>query len=807
MKAFLFSIAVVCLLLVSAAFPIQAAWIDNGVPVCAASNNQENQVTASDGVGGMFVAWVDSRAADKDIYAQHIDASGAALWTPYGIPVCTEIGNQIDCVIVSDGVGGAIIVWEDLRNGTDFQLFAQRVSSSGLIQWGPDGILLSTTAVAANRAGIVTDGANGAIIAWEEWSGVSWDIYAQRVGPSGDLLWGVSGTPVCSNSSPQYFPRIAVDEAGGAVICWREERAGNLDIYAQRVNAAGNVLWTVDGVPACQQVNSQQNADIASDGSGGAIVVWEDVRNSSDDIYAQRIYYTGAAAWTLDGIPVAGSLNSMRTPMVMSDGGGGAFIVWREHLPSEYDMHAQRVDAAGALLWTSSGVPVVTAFGYQYYPAVVSDGYDGILVSWMDFRGAAYDIYSQRISAAGDIIWAVDGIPVCTADRDQNFPSMVSDGAGGALIAWKDSRSAVDSDIYAYQIDSQGRRGYRAPVIDSVQDVPGDEGGWVNVAWYATPFDYVSGEITEYSVWRALETPAALNMIEAGATVVNDPSDCLASAPSGGKDRLLRTSTLNGEAFFWEIASIAPAYRLEGYSAITGTRFDSTAVSTENHYFQIIAHTSDPGVFYVSESDSGYSVDNLAPGAPLGLAGEQLFSPEGLQLTWDPNTEPDLAGYKIYRGTTSGFSPGPGNFVASTPDTFSVDGDWDWSTGYWYKVAAVDIHGNESIFAVVGPEMVTGDDPMPAPDATFLAQNYPNPFNPTTEIAFGLKSDGFVNLSIYNAAGQLVTVLINESRPAGPYAAVWNGKAENGTTAASGVYFYRLITKEFEETKKMILLR
>ena len=86
-------------------------------------------------------------------------------------------------------------------------------------------------------------------------------------------------------------------------------------------------------------------------------------------------------------------------------------------------------------------------------------------------------------------------------------------------------------------------------------------------------------------------------------------------------------------------------------------------------------------------------------------------------------------------------------------------------------------------------------------------QNFPNPFNPNTTIAFGLKEQGHVSLRVYDAAGRLVVALIDESRPAGTYGAVWNGKAENGTTAASGVYFYRLITKEFEETKKMILLR
>jgi hypothetical protein len=189
----------------------------------------------------------------------------------------------------------------------------------------------------------------------------------------------------------------------------------------------------------------------------------------------------------------------------------------------------------------------------------------------------------------------------------------------------------------------------------------------------------------------------------------------------------------------------------------------------------------------------------------MGLAGEQIYSPEGMQLTWDPNSESDLAGYNIYRGTDSGFIPGPGSFVSSTPDTALFDGDWDWSAGYWYKVAAVDIHGNESPFAVTGPGEVTGDDPMPS--ATYLEQNFPNPFNPSTTIAFGLKKGGHVSLRIYDAAGRLVSVLVNESRPAGRYEEIWNGTDTAGGTAASGVYFYLLEAGAFKETRKMVLLR
>jgi flagellar hook assembly protein FlgD len=96
---------------------------------------------------------------------------------------------------------------------------------------------------------------------------------------------------------------------------------------------------------------------------------------------------------------------------------------------------------------------------------------------------------------------------------------------------------------------------------------------------------------------------------------------------------------------------------------------------------------------------------------------------------------------------------------------------------------------------------------MPVPDATFLAQNYPNPFNPSTTIAFGLKDSGHVSLRIYDAAGRLLATLIDESRPAGSYSMEWNALSPDGSSVSSGVYFYRLSTEEFAETKKMVLLR
>jgi len=100
-------------------------------------------------------------------------------------------------------------------------------------------------------------------------------------------------------------------------------------------------------------------------------------------------------------------------------------------------------------------------------------------------------------------------------------------------------------------------------------------------------------------------------------------------------------------------------------------------------------------------------------------------------------------------------------------------------------------------------------DPGDGPQlANYLDGNYPNPFNPTTTIRFGVKTQGHVTLKVYNVAGQLVKTLVDEIRvPAEEYKARWNGDTDSGVQAATGVYFYKLVMKDFAQTKKMVLLK
>lgn len=103
-----------------------------------------------------------------------------------------------------------------------------------------------------------------------------------------------------------------------------------------------------------------------------------------------------------------------------------------------------------------------------------------------------------------------------------------------------------------------------------------------------------------------------------------------------------------------------------------------------------------------------------------------------------------------------------------------------------------------------GPHLLTG---IHSTSLGSLSQNVPNPFNPVTTIAFSLSSREHARLAIYDVNGALVHAVVDETRDAGGHAATWDGRDESGERVASGVYFYRLTTPTFSQTRKMVLLK
>lgn len=425
----------------------------SGNPVSIAINNQISPAMTTDGSGGTIVAWQDKLSGKYEIYAQRMNSDGNAMWQTNGIPVCTQDSNY-NPIIVSDGSGGAIISWQSYRGSATADIYAQRVNSNGIVQWIFNGVPVCISVFDQDTIAMISDGLGGAVFTWQDYRSNNGypDIYAQRVSPVGIMIWTANGVDICSQAASQRGPKILSDGSGGAFVTWYDNRAGDYDIYTQRIGSAGAVQWTTNGVATCTMGTDQMKPDICTDGAGGAIISWYDYRSSTDyNIYAQRVGPGGAVVWGVDGVVMNNNVAYAQIdPKIVSDGLGGAIISWTDYRTGiTSDIYSQRVNSTGAVQWTATGIIICTAAGDQVKSQLVSDGNNGAYITWEDHRNAGNsDIYAQRIASNSVINWAATGYVICSAGSDQLNPAIVSNGNLGAIVVWQDYRSGNNFDIY-----------------------------------------------------------------------------------------------------------------------------------------------------------------------------------------------------------------------------------------------------------------------------------------------------------------------------------------------------------------------
>ena len=386
---------------------LQAQWSGDPTvnsPICAAGWNQTSPSLVSDGAGGAIIAfeYYHTFSTLYDIYVQHIDANGVLQWPVDGVPISTAAFDQRlrTPSIISDGAGGAIICWEDSRNGgSNVDIFAQRIDSSGTVQWTTDGVEICTATYSQFLPSIVSDGAGGAIICWEDSrNGISYDIYAQHIDANGVLQWTSNGIAICTANYDQTHTTIISDGSNGAIILWRDQRIlSNNAIYAQHVDAGGILHWSNNGV-LISQTGGYPYA--IGDGAGGAIITWQ----AAGDIHAQRIAANGSIQWGVNSVPICTAANNQDTPQITGDGNGGAIITWSDRRSvTNSDIYVQHINEIGVNLWDVDGVPISIAASNQNAPTITDDGAGGAIITWYDIRGPNYDIYAQCVDSSGAV--------------------------------------------------------------------------------------------------------------------------------------------------------------------------------------------------------------------------------------------------------------------------------------------------------------------------------------------------------------------------------------------------------------------
>jgi hypothetical protein len=450
-------------------YPARAQWMKDGIPICSAESGRWGATLVSDGLGGAIIAWRDARIysspSHTQIYIQRVTANGSISWTLNGIALY-EPSLQGTPQMISDDAGGAIVAWTDYRE-LKSDIYAQRIDGSGSAMWTAGGVAVCAADHSQYYIGLVPDGLGGAIMTWQDTRWGSWDVYTQRIDASGSPKWTSDGIPIFTHTLCPSHPQLVSDGSGAAIIIWQQPTGTNFDIgiYAQKVDATGSVEWAPGGIIIATITTDGSfpvmPSGIAPDGSGGAIVVWPDYRNGNWDIYAQRVDAGGSMLWTADGIAVSSASGTQEEPRIIADNSGGGIVAWQDFRSGACDLYAQKIDLSGAAQWTVDGAAICSADGNRKLSGLESDGSGGAILAWVDERNGSMDVFAQCVNAVGSVMWMVDGVPVCTASGQQYEDALTSDGQGGAVIAWTDERNLNSVpggilEIYAQKITAAG---------------------------------------------------------------------------------------------------------------------------------------------------------------------------------------------------------------------------------------------------------------------------------------------------------------------------------------------------------------
>jgi len=189
------------------------------------------------------------------------------------------------------------------------------------------------------------------------------------------------------------------------------------------------------------------------------------------------------------------------------------------------------------------------------------------------------------------------------------------------------------------------------------------------------------------------------------------------------------------------------------------------------------------------ELSSGISYIYCQPGMDTLI--DAIFSLEGFHDAWPEGGVVEVAIDYSWAGDING--DGIDDVLISAFESYSN----------WQDEGLIYIQSGKYGF----PLGVADENPVSIPDQIELSQNYPNPFNSGTVIKFTLPRSGFTTLSIYNLLGDKVVGLVNQNLQVGEHKIAWEGNDDNGNPVATGVYFYRITSGDYSQTKKMILLK
>lgn len=479
---YLYTISIVAL----ACLQSTAQWsnIHDNQKVSYLPGSAHNQVVIPDNHGGCYVIWQDERGQVNidQIYAQHFDSTGTPSWAADGIPLSPTGKLQKNLAAVSDGQGGAFVVWGDHRDTTNLpgstgpDIWGQRIDETGLL-WG-SGKGLITEPGEQGAPLIVADQSGGFIFSFEDGGDFqasrSEGYWMQRADANGVTLWSAGGELVhkqSSSFSTSIDLALASDGQNGAVLVYNEtafDPNTATNIYGHRMDQGGNRHWapvadTIAGIviergyPICDAPGSQINPRIDLDDEGHLIIGWQDKRDPAwqhGALFAQRLMADGSFLWSANGLQISpvgmGSANRFD---LATDQHGGVYFEYSTNGFMDHDLIRLKLDGTPA--WNNA-VNISDNMTYSSRLKATPDG--GVAIAWLatgiNQPGSEDGIMAQVFDSTGAELQP-GGILMSSYPEDKGAVEMAAGPQGEIFACWIDFRrtngqagSNADADLF-----------------------------------------------------------------------------------------------------------------------------------------------------------------------------------------------------------------------------------------------------------------------------------------------------------------------------------------------------------------------
>ncbi|MCB2212822.1 T9SS type A sorting domain-containing protein [bacterium] len=419
--------------------------------------------------GGAWILFYNNGSGNYDVYLQRLDANGNVMFGN-GLLVSDNAQNSwvTEWDFAVDANDNAIVCTNDVRAGTDWDVYGYSIAPDGTFNWGPDGIVLSDD-TDDDLAQQICVCANGDVVfAWQS----DLNINLRRVDSNGADVWD----PAIIEITDLYqvsIPRMAPTSDGGFILQWIASQGSMFWsprwLYINRFAVDGSAEWDAYGVNLNNVggLGIQMRPKVVNDGNDGAISYWYDSHiDNLLHVFVQHTNQDGIVMWAENGVQASTNTAEIQmTPTIAFDDANDAVYVMYQTANTGQTMNgigAQKFDLDGNRLWTDNGVAITPLGNNQPYAqrGFVVDG-GGIMMSYKEaVFGENYSyIMATRINADGTTAW--DGAPfyLCNVESPKGDHEATLTTNEQLVAVWTDDRSDPSGDLYMQNINPDGTLG------------------------------------------------------------------------------------------------------------------------------------------------------------------------------------------------------------------------------------------------------------------------------------------------------------------------------------------------------------